>query len=196
MSHIESVSVVITDLNALKAACTRLGVEFLENAKPAHATSWGGRFCNSWDAAHDRTKATAAYRLILDHLAGARGVPEPFALCSRFHFAGFDLENLVARTVAVAEEHGFSRVFLLADSKREQLAALLAGHGIESVLPTSSEMASDFDRTRENQLKFLSDWKRLSAASVIVANPVTSALTYPARSFGAAIHPVLSQISP
>ena len=33
MSHVESVNVTITDLNALKAACTRLGVEFLENKK-------------------------------------------------------------------------------------------------------------------------------------------------------------------
>lgn len=40
MSHIESVSVVITDLNALKAACTRLGVEFLENKKEYN---WFGR---------------------------------------------------------------------------------------------------------------------------------------------------------
>lgn len=40
MSHIESVNVVITDLTALKAACTRLGVEFLENKK---TYNWFGR---------------------------------------------------------------------------------------------------------------------------------------------------------
>ena len=40
MSHVESVSVTITVLNALKAACTRLGVEFLENKK---TYNWFGR---------------------------------------------------------------------------------------------------------------------------------------------------------
>lgn len=40
MSHIEKVDVVITDLNALKAACTRLGAEFLENKKEYN---WFGR---------------------------------------------------------------------------------------------------------------------------------------------------------
>ena len=33
MSHVESVNVTITDLEALKAACKRMGVEFVENKK-------------------------------------------------------------------------------------------------------------------------------------------------------------------
>ena len=40
MSHIEQVETVLTDLNAVKAACTRLGVEFRENQK---TYGWYGR---------------------------------------------------------------------------------------------------------------------------------------------------------
>lgn len=40
MSHVESVKTTITDLSALKAACTRMGVEFVEGKK---AYRWFGR---------------------------------------------------------------------------------------------------------------------------------------------------------
>ncbi len=40
MSHIESVNVVLTDLEAVKKACTRLGVEFIEGKK---TYGWFGR---------------------------------------------------------------------------------------------------------------------------------------------------------
>jgi hypothetical protein len=40
MSHIESVNVVITDLEALKDACKRLGVDFISNKK---TYNWFGR---------------------------------------------------------------------------------------------------------------------------------------------------------
>jgi hypothetical protein len=167
-----------------------LGVEFIENAKPAHATSWDGRLCSSWDSAYDRQKAIAAYRTIMDSMAGEMGEPEPFALCCRFHYAGFDVKSVLEKTLFVAETHGFKKLFLLADSRRAELSSRLLEHGIESVLPSSSEMASDFDRTYEDQCRFLSDWKRFTGASVIVANPPVSGLIHPARSFGAKIYPV------
>ena len=40
MSHVEKCSVQITDLTALKAACKRMGVEFVENT---HTYKWWGR---------------------------------------------------------------------------------------------------------------------------------------------------------
>ena len=40
MSHIESAKVVLTDLKAVKLACARLGVEFIEGRK---AYTWYGR---------------------------------------------------------------------------------------------------------------------------------------------------------
>lgn len=40
MSHVESCRTAITDLTALKAACTRMGVEFVENTKTYR---WWGR---------------------------------------------------------------------------------------------------------------------------------------------------------
>jgi hypothetical protein len=40
MSHVETARVTITDLDALKAACARLGVEFVENKK---TYNWYGR---------------------------------------------------------------------------------------------------------------------------------------------------------
>ena len=53
MSHIESVNVTITNLEALKAACGRMGAEFVENKK---SYNWFGVSVGDYPIPHGFTK--------------------------------------------------------------------------------------------------------------------------------------------
>ncbi|EIQ01079.1 hypothetical protein OpiT1DRAFT_05647 [Opitutaceae bacterium TAV1] len=91
MSHVESVSVKITDLNSLKAACARLGVEFLEGRK---TYKWYGRSVGDYKlpegfTAEDLGKCEHAIRVPgVDYEIGVAKAPDGKGYTCLYDFWG------------------------------------------------------------------------------------------------------------
>jgi hypothetical protein len=164
------------------------GVEFLDGTPPAFSTFWESKICGAWDAAGDREKANAAYAAILAAMTGQPWTHTPLAVCARFFRPhASSIEALVATIVAEAGTMGVSQVFLLADTHRQTLAAQLAAHGIQAILPRSAELIADRGRTPEQTLAFISDWKTMLAASRIIILSHRTDLHHPALAAGTPI---------
>lgn len=165
------------------------GVEIIDDAPLSFASLMDGKHCEAWDAAGDRARADAAYARIMAAAIGAAAPGLPFALCARFWLmARPDPDHFAAAVAEVAAAHGHRQVFMLADSRRAELAAALRGHGLEPMLPVSRALRNDRDRDAEQIRRYLSDWKTLSAARHIVCTAARgTSVIYPARARGAEI---------
>lgn len=75
MSHVESVKTVITDLNALKAACARMGVEYVENQK---TYKWWGHSVGDYPIPNGFTKEDLGK---CDHVIRVPGVGYEVGVC-------------------------------------------------------------------------------------------------------------------
>ena len=154
------------------------GVEFVTDSPPASASCWDGHRCQEWAAAGVRTAATAAYQTIMLAMTGAARMTPHVAILARFHRWPETTPASLAIRAAVAG--GGAPVFVLADSRRREIAAELKKLGIGSVLPVCGELAADLQRPPSDLLEFISDWKTALAAKVLTGHPESS-LFYPAR---------------
>jgi|GEM_PF-3925714 len=159
------------------------GVEFTPGAVPWPATVWDGLGCERWDAAGERATADAAYARIMQAMAGT---PQPgctVALAARFH------RNPAAdawRLAMMAAYHAplGAPVFVFADSRRAEIRRVLDALEVGYMLPKSAALSADLERDRAGILDYLSDWKRLLTARVIVAADGPSSALHPARAAG------------
>ena len=156
------------------------GVEFTD-VKLGFATRWARDVPGeSWEASDNYERSNAAYRTIMDAMAGAAWTSCPVAIVARFwRFPHANAERL-AETAA---EHG-SEVFVLADSRREEIVARLESLGVKAILPIGPEMKCDLDRTPKSMLTYFSDWKTAIRCGSIVTHHEETAVTYPARALG------------
>jgi hypothetical protein len=167
------------------------GVEFVTSAPPAFATAWDGRHCYDWDAAANRFAAARAYARIMEAMAGRPWVSVRLGVVARY-FRCHDsatpagLAALAAHVAATADRLCAGRIFLLADSRREELSALLPG--LQIYLPRHPELPADLDRSPEHTRTFLADWKTLLACPHIAAADGPTSLLHPARAAGRMIH--------
>lgn len=158
------------------------GVEFITEAPRATATRWQGNMPgSSWEAAEDRQRANAAYLTIMEAMAGAAHAGCASAIIARFHrHPAVTAASLVSAVPA-------GPVFILADSRREELRALLQSAGHTPVLPTCPPMCADQDRSATSLLAFLSDWKTALSARHIVTHLQPTSLCQPALAAGKSI---------
>ncbi len=160
------------------------GVTFSAGAVPWPATEWNGLSCERWAAAGDRGQADAAYGQIMAAMSGEAQPGCPVAICGRFH------RNPQASPEALADVAAGSQpgmVFVLADLHRSRITDRLATHGINSAGATTRELGTDLDRSRDGILAYVTDWKRLLAAKLIIAADGPASALHPARAAGTRI---------
>jgi hypothetical protein len=163
------------------------GVEFITDAPPALATVWHGRRCHEWFAAADRRAANLAYGRIMAAMDGTAWGSHQLGVCARFHrHPSTTPEQMAEHVRAIAGRLGERRVFLLADTRRAELASLL--HDLCVTMPSAPELAEDLQRGPEHALAFLDDWKTLLACPHIAAADGPTSLLHPARAAGREIH--------
>ncbi len=106
MSHLETVSTVIQDLAALKAACARLGVEFRENQT---TYAWWGRSVGDYPvpAGLDKNKLGQCAHAIkvpgVDYEVGVvahKSTPGAYVLAYDFFGSGVGLQKKFCKPIA------------------------------------------------------------------------------------------------
>jgi hypothetical protein len=163
------------------------GVEFITDAPPALATVWHNRRCHDWYAAADRKAANLAYGRIMAAMAGSAADGFQLGVCARFfRHPSTTPQQLAEHVRAIAGRLGEGRVFLLADTRRAELAALMPD--LTVAMPHHPEPAEDLDRDPEQTRMFLDDWKTLLACPHIAAADGPTSLLHPARAAGIEIH--------
>ena len=90
MSHVAAIELEITDLQALKAACNKLGWEFRENQK---TFKWFGRWVNDYDA------QDAAYKFGIK--------PEDYGKCSH----AIKIPNVQYEIGLIKQDNKFKAIF-------------------------------------------------------------------------------------
>ena len=159
------------------------GVTFSPGAVPWPATEWDGISCERWDAAGDRARANLAYGRIMAAMVGTGGHGCAVAVAARF-FRNPDAD--ARRLAMMAAFHAPLRtpVFVFADSRRADIKRVLDALEVGCVMPWAAALGSDLDRDRAGVMDYLSDWKRLLTAKVIVAIDGPSSALHPARAAG------------
>ena len=152
------------------------GVEFATDFPMASASRWDGFRCHSWHAAGDRNLATSAYRRIMDAMSVSITTPATVAILARFHrFPDYDASALARDASRFANGNP---VFIMADSRRDEIAESLHQLGVESILPKCPPLKSDMDRRREDVRLFIEDWHMAYRAKHLVSHG-SSSLGYP-----------------
>lgn len=144
----------------------------------------------SWHAAADRSRANAAYEMIVSRMAGEPLEDAPaMAVFGRFHRAKLaDPDALADAAGRVAKDRCEERVFLLADLHRERIAARLKiVYGLRVILPFCQALAVDMQRSRKDLADYLRDWKTLLSARLIIAADGPASALHPARAKGTPI---------
>jgi hypothetical protein len=123
------------------------------------------------------------YSRIMATLAGKPHAKPTVAVQGRFHRErGASPLDLVA-----AIPDGTEEAFVLCDAHRNTIIEEMEKRGIRPIMPISREMASDFDRLDSDTLDFISDWKTLCLAELVITNCPDSSALYPLRQNGAKI---------
>lgn len=160
------------------------GVEFVTDSPPASASRWDGIAAHAWAAAADRPLAAAAYAAILAAMdAPPAESPPTVAIIARFLRPRCTTASPAALAYQAARHAAGGRVFILADSRRQELADALARHGVAAVWPQCPELAADLARSRETMRAFVADWHTASLSAHVLGSPETS-LAFPARAAG------------
>lgn len=154
------------------------GVAFSDGPAVGPCTRIGGVGCTQWIEGGDYSPVMAA-------MAGAPEMSLKVAVFVRFfRTPDIHVPSFAERVAVRVREIGASGVFLMADSRRAEIAAYLRHHGVVCVTPQCPELASDLGRGRDATLAFLSDWKTLLASGRILAYKTPSAILFPARAAG------------
>jgi hypothetical protein len=147
-------------------------------------TRWGGISCFKWEAAGDRERANEAYGAIIASMAGSAlpGAPT-VAICGRFWInPEADPVELAEWAAEAAHKAEDSRVFILADRYRAEIAGRLSALGVVPVMATAGEMEADLERDSAGVVAYLNDWKTLiDAESVFYTKPRISSAIFPIR---------------
>lgn len=99
--------------------------------------------------------------------------------------AGADAEEFARWCVERMRERGADRCFLLADTEREKIEAVLERSGIAVVQAESPPMETDVDRSGLDELKrFISDALALAECETVLTSLAESTITDPPRAFG------------
>jgi hypothetical protein len=163
------------------------GVEFRNPDFDSGIAPWNGRPIFAWDAADSRPTANAAYARIMEAMTGTARTGFRLGVCARFfRRPPTTPEALAAHVRNLAHSLGAIRLFILADSRREELASLLPD--FEITWPTCPELTADLARAPEDTRAFISDWKTLLACPHIAAPDGPTTLLHPARAAARQIH--------
>lgn len=143
-------------------------------------TAWDGLTCERWGAAFDRDRANAAYLRIMRAMSGDAREPCPVAVAGRFfRNPRADARRLAMVAASVVPAGG--RVFVFADSRRDEICDVLEALHVDPYLPLAAQLTEDLRRDETDLLHYLSDWKTLLAARVIAAIDGPSSALHPAR---------------
>jgi hypothetical protein len=160
------------------------GVEFVDSSLKGFSTRWERKVPGeSWEGAGDREKANTAYSTIIEAMAGKEREGIDLAIVARFwRFPEADPVELAE----LASRYG-SQAFILADSRREEIATELNKRGMAAILPNGGEMSCDLDRSPESTLAYLSDWKTAIMAETVITHQADTSVIHPAKARGARI---------
>ena len=130
------------------------------------------------------------YPEILAAMIGTAGPSFPLALIARFFRRHAETPLDLADRIAASYPAG--SVFVMADSKRDELGMMLTSAGFLPSFGRCSEMASDLDRYQDDYDAFCSDWKTALSAERITATPISTTLLHPALTESIGISPCLT----
>lgn len=155
-------------------------VEFVTDSPLARSTIWGGYRCEDFDSFGDKNKALESYQLILSRMSGKAYREGGIALAARFlRFPDLNVSRMALRACIEAKNRNLEDVFILTDSRRDEVSAIIKKHGLNPIHPTSPEMVIDFDRNENSMLQFMSDWKTLLNSDYIVSPDFKSSMLFP-----------------
>jgi lipopolysaccharide biosynthesis glycosyltransferase len=135
-----------------------------------------------------RDEVAAAYRVVISRLK----VPHrELGVRAGIHFRG---EHRSARTNAVEfaqwcltqlRSRGIDRCFVLADTSREEIGAILTGGGIEITWGKAPPLSKDLDRRDLDAIKeFIADALALAECETVLTSFDETTIVDPARAFG------------
>lgn len=158
-------------------------VAFEDSGGPMSVTRFDGHPCHSHAAALDR-QISDSKLLELIALIHASPLEDPPTVAVFFRGRAAPASDpLPAARLAASRAGQEGRVFLMADSQRQEIAEELLANGAIPVWPRSPEMSHDTDRDGCTFHAFLGDWKTLCLARFVASH---------ARRFSSLLLPVLA----
>lgn len=164
------------------------GVTIVPTTEPFRPLWVGPYMIHQWDAAADRDRANAAYRIIMESMIGAvePGFDVPrIGVFGRFYRAPEQNPmELAARAIRACRRYAADGVFLLSDRHREEIASLLADSGIRVVMPRCRNLAEDLERSARDIVDYAGDWHMLTSVDMVVSTNGPASALHPIRAAG------------
>lgn len=164
------------------------GVTMIEDVPLDYASQVGSRMIYDWGIGGSADDVRRAYKTVIDAITiQPRQSPPSVAVFYRQHRTRSKcLVALATAAAKAAQDSPDGRVFLLADSMRASISALVldAFPSAKIELLAAPELKADMDRPKSDTLAFIEDWRTALEAETIIADNSKTTLTYPAKAAG------------